>query len=148
MVSASDVPPTDNPPSVPWPFDAHKTSKHIWKVWVFPSQSVIEAAPGAADIVLSHLSVCSVYLHNYLVWFSYQIGQKETAMTVRTAEKIIGAPVPTLQDLCISKRAGGITSDHTHRPLPLWTVATKNWALEHPSTSFFFSPQAIYLMNN
>lgn len=93
-----------------------------------------------ADIVLSRLWVCSVYLHYSYLWFgsATKSDRRKLQWTVRTAEKIIGALVPTLQDLCISKQAGGITSDRTHRPLPLWTIATKNWALEeHPSTSFF-----------
>jgi len=76
--------------------------------------------------------------------------------TVRTAERIIGAPLPTLQELYTSrvrKRAQKITLDPSHPSYPLFELlpsgrrfrAANTRTVRHKN-SFF--PQAIYLMNS
>jgi len=90
---------------------------------------MIEPAPGAADTVFSRLWACSVCLRNYLVWFSYQIGQKESAMDCQDC----------WEDYWCST-AHPPRAVHLHSEEIAHTQATERWALEHPGTSF--PPQA------
>ncbi|KAI3352068.1 hypothetical protein L3Q82_020883 [Scortum barcoo] len=70
-----------------------------------------QPASGAADPDLHrHHSVCPLHIHQCVI--SHQTGQEQT-----TAEKIIGASLPSIQDLYVSrvrKRAGNITADPSH----------------------------------
>ncbi len=99
----------------------------------------------------------SVLCTSITVWFSSATKSdlRRLRRVVRTAERIVGTTLPTLQDLYlsrVSKRAGKITLEPlTSSTLPLWTAAV--WSTlqssEHRTTrhrnSFF--PQAIHLMN-
>ncbi len=58
----------------------------------------------------------SLHIHHCLVWIRHQTAQEQTR-TVRTAEKIIVANLPSIQDLHISrvrKQAGHIAEDSSH----------------------------------
>ncbi len=63
--------------------------------------------------------------------------------TVRTAERIIGALLPSLQELYTSrvrKRAKKITLDPSHPNDPL-AGATEHWAPKQPDTRTVFTPR-------
>ncbi|XDV26594.1 hypothetical protein PO909_030250 [Leuciscus waleckii] len=99
----------------------------------------------------------SVLSTSITVWFGSatksDIGRLQR--TVRTAERIIGAPLPTLQDLYSSrvrKRAGKIITDSTHPGHPLFELLPSGRRHRSLATrtsrhrnSFF--PQAISLLN-
>ncbi len=70
----------------------------------------------------------SVLCTSITVWFSSATKSdlRRLRRVVRTAERIIGTTLPTLQELYlsrVSKRAGKITLDPSHPAHPLWTVA-------------------------
>ncbi len=92
------------------------------------------------------------------VWFGSATKSdiRRLQRTVRTAERIIGAPLPTLEELYTSrvrKRAQKITLDPSHPSYPLFELLPSGRHYRAPNTrtarnknSFF--PQAIYLMNS
>jgi len=92
-------------------------------------------------LVLFHSAVIeSVLCTSITVWFgsgSYQIRQQ----TVRTAERIIGTPLPTLKDLYSSrerKRAAKIITDSSHPGHNLFELSqdydSYHWPQEHLGT--------------
>ncbi|KAL0153349.1 hypothetical protein M9458_051345 [Cirrhinus mrigala] len=100
----------------------------------------------------------SVLCTSITVWFgsATKSDTRRLQRTVRTAERIIGAPLPTLQELYTSrvrKRAQKITLDPSHPCHPLFKLlqsgrryrATNTRTARHKN-SFF--PRAIYLMNS
>ncbi|KAJ8375448.1 hypothetical protein SKAU_G00060280 [Synaphobranchus kaupii] len=99
----------------------------------------------------------SVLCTSITVWFGSATKQDRNRLqrTVRTAEKIIGANLPSIQDLYISrvrKRAGNITADPSHPGHNLFQLlpsGRRYRALYAKTTrhknSFF--PQAVTLMN-
>ena len=99
----------------------------------------------------------SVLSTSITVWFGSATKSdiRRLQRTVRTAERIIGAPLPTLQDLYSSrvrKRAGKIITDSTHPGHPLFELLPSGRRHRSLATrtsrhrnSFF--PQAIHLMN-
>lgn len=92
------------------------------------------------------IEFCSVYHSNYLVWFSYQIWQKERAMDCQDCWEdywcsTAHPPRPVHLQTEETGRRNHFT--HTHAAASLNSCYR---ALEHPAMSF--SPQAIYLMNN
>ncbi|KAI7793933.1 hypothetical protein IRJ41_009315 [Triplophysa rosa] len=100
----------------------------------------------------------SVLCTSITVWFGSATKSdiRRLQRTVRTAEKIIGAPLPTLQELYTSrvrKRAQKITLDLSHPSHHLFTMLPSGRRYRALSTkttrhknSFF--PQAIYLLNS
>ncbi len=83
---------------------------------VLPSPAEeVQPVKGAADtLLLCHHWISPLHINNCLVQLSYQIWQRRVA---RTAERIIGATLPTLQELYlskVSKRASKITLDPSH----------------------------------
>ncbi|KAI2665131.1 RNA-directed DNA polymerase from mobile element jockey [Labeo rohita] len=101
----------------------------------------------------------SVLCTSITVWFSSatKSDTRRLQTTVRTAQRIIGAPLPTLlQELYTSrvrKRAQKITLDPSHPCDPLFELLPSGWRYRATNTrtarhknSFF--PQAIYLMNS
>ncbi|KAL0173200.1 hypothetical protein M9458_033511, partial [Cirrhinus mrigala] len=100
----------------------------------------------------------SVLCTSITVWFGSATKSdiRRLQRTVRTAERIIGAPLPTLQELYTSrvrKRAQKITLDHSHPSHPLFELLPSGRRYRAPNirttrrmNSFF--PQAIHLMNS
>uniref|UniRef100_A0A672MN05 Reverse transcriptase domain-containing protein n=1 Tax=Sinocyclocheilus grahami TaxID=75366 RepID=A0A672MN05_SINGR len=100
----------------------------------------------------------SVLCTSITVWFGSATKSdiRRLQRTVRTAERIIGAPLPTLQELYTSrvrKRAQKITLDPSHPSHLLFELLPSGRRYRAPNTrtarhknSFF--PQAIYLMNS
>uniref|UniRef100_A0A8C1GBG6 Reverse transcriptase domain-containing protein n=1 Tax=Cyprinus carpio TaxID=7962 RepID=A0A8C1GBG6_CYPCA len=100
----------------------------------------------------------SVLCTSITVWFGSATKSdiRRLQRMVRTAERITGAPPPTLQELYTSrvrKRAQKITLDPSHPSYPLFVVLPSGRRLRAANTrtarhknSFF--PQAIYLMNS
>ncbi len=99
----------------------------------------------------------SVLCTSITVWFSSatKSDHRRLRRVVRTAERIIGTTLPTLQELYssrVSKRAGKITLDPSHPAHSLFELlpsgrlyrALSTRAARHRN-SFF--PQAIHLMN-
>uniref|UniRef100_A0A8C1G2X1 Reverse transcriptase domain-containing protein n=1 Tax=Cyprinus carpio TaxID=7962 RepID=A0A8C1G2X1_CYPCA len=100
----------------------------------------------------------SVLCTSITVWFGSATKSdiRRLQRTVRTAERIIGTPLPTLQELYTSrvrKRAQKITLDPSHPSYPIFELlpsgrrfrAANTRTVRHKN-SFF--PQAIYLMNS
>ncbi len=99
----------------------------------------------------------SVLCTSITVWFSSasKSDQRRLRRVVRTAERIIGTTLPTLQELYssrVSKRAGKIALDPSHPAHFLIELLLSGWRYRALSTkptrhrnSFF--PQAIHLMN-
>ncbi|KAL0168533.1 hypothetical protein M9458_036755, partial [Cirrhinus mrigala] len=100
----------------------------------------------------------SVLCTSITVWFgsATKSDTRRLQRTVRTAERIIGAPLPTLQELYTSrvrKRAQKITLDPSHPCHPLFKLlpsgrryrATNTRTARHKNRFF---PRAIYLMNS
>ncbi len=95
----------------------------------------------------------SVLCTSITVWFSS--ATKSDLRRLRTAERIIGTTLPTLQELYssrVSKRAGKITLDPSHPAHSLFELLPSGQRYRALSTrttrhrnSFF--PQAIHLMN-
>ncbi len=100
----------------------------------------------------------SVLCSSITVWFGSDTKTdiRRLQRTVRTAERIISALLPKLQDLYISivrKRAKKVTLDPTHPAHSLFELLPSGWRYRSPSTktarhknSFF--PQAISHLNN
>ncbi|KAI2651795.1 putative RNA-directed DNA polymerase from transposon BS [Labeo rohita] len=100
----------------------------------------------------------SVLCTSITVWFGSATKSdiRRLQRTVRTAERIIGAPLPTLQELYTSrvrKRAQKITLDPSHPSHPLFELLPSGRRYRAPNirttrrmNSFF--PQAIHLMNS
>ncbi len=100
----------------------------------------------------------SVLCTSITVWFgsATKSGIRRLQRTVRTAKRIIGAPLPTLQELYLSrvrKRAQKITLDPSHPSHPLFELLPSGRRYRAPITrtarhknSFFH--QAIHLMNS
>uniref|UniRef100_A0A8C1IM46 Reverse transcriptase domain-containing protein n=1 Tax=Cyprinus carpio TaxID=7962 RepID=A0A8C1IM46_CYPCA len=98
----------------------------------------------------------SVLCTSITVWFGSATKSdiRRLQRTVRTAERIIGAPLPTLQEMYTSrvrKRAQKITLDPSHPSYPLFELLPSGRRFRVANTrtvknSFF--PQAIYLMNS
>ncbi len=108
----------------------------------------------------------SVLCTSITVWFSSATKSdlRRLRRVVRTAERIIGTTLPTLQELHssrVSKRAGKITLDPSHpahflfellpsgrryRALNTRTTRHRNTRTTRHRNSFF--PQAIHLMNS
>ncbi|KAL0164970.1 hypothetical protein M9458_040723, partial [Cirrhinus mrigala] len=100
----------------------------------------------------------SVLCTSITVWFGSATKSdiRRLQRTVRTAERIIGAPLPTLQELYTSrvrKRAQKIILDPSHPSHPLFELLPSGRRYRAPNirttrrmNSFF--PQAIHLMNN
>ncbi len=110
-----------NPPALP-PTHYHDSSwKRPSRECTFFVTEKVKPATGAHDtVLLCCYWVGSVLFYNCMVWVSQQIRYKKTQRTVRTAERIIGVHLPSLQDLYYSrvkKRAGNIITD----PLSPWT---------------------------
>ncbi|KAL0148310.1 hypothetical protein M9458_056372 [Cirrhinus mrigala] len=100
----------------------------------------------------------SVLCTSVTVWFgaATKLDTRRLQRMVRTTERIIGAPLPTLQELYTSrvrKRAQKITLDPSHLCYPLFELlpsgqrykATNTRTARHKN-SFF--PRAIYFMNS
>ncbi len=99
----------------------------------------------------------SVLCMSITVWFSSATKSdlRRLQRVVRTAERIIGTTLPTLQELYlsrVSKMAGKITLDPSHPAHSLFELLPSGWRYRALSTrtarhrnSFF--PQAIHLMN-
>ncbi len=99
----------------------------------------------------------SVLCTSITVWFSSATKSdlRRLRRVVRTAERIIGTTLPTLQELYlsrVSKRAGKITLDPSHPAHSLFELLSSGRRYRALSTrttrhrnSFF--PQAIHLMN-
>ncbi len=99
----------------------------------------------------------SVLCTSITVWFSSatKSDHRRLRRVVRTAERIIGTTLPTLQELYlsrVSKRAGKITLDPSHPAHSLFELLPSGRRYRALSTrttrhrnSFF--PQAIHLMN-
>lgn len=64
-------------------------------------QPVSEAAAAAA-VMQCNNPVSSLFFHRRLVWIGHQTGQKLSKIDSRTAEKITGANLPTVQGLLIT----------------------------------------------
>lgn len=146
VVSASDGPLTECPPCLSRASDWY--SSQNWQAYLKSLGLSFFHASQWLNLPLELLIQFSAVFEPVLcasvtIWFgsATKSDRRKVQWTVRTAEKIIGAPLPTLQELYIST----VKKSHTLRPLPLWTLATERWALEHPGTSF--PPQAIFLMN-
>uniref|UniRef100_A0A9J8BE90 Alkylated DNA repair protein AlkB homologue 8 N-terminal domain-containing protein n=1 Tax=Cyprinus carpio carpio TaxID=630221 RepID=A0A9J8BE90_CYPCA len=100
----------------------------------------------------------SVLCTSITVWFGSATKSdiRRLQRTVRTAERIIGAPLPTLQELYTSrvrKRAQKITLDPSHPSYPLFELLPSGRHFRAANTSTVrhknsFFPQAIYLMNS
>ncbi len=100
----------------------------------------------------------SVLCTSITIWFGSATKSdiRRLQRMVRTAERIISAPLPTLQELYTSrvrKRAQKITLDPSHPSHPLFELLPSGRRYRAPNTrtarnknSFF--PQAIYLMNS
>ncbi|KAL0195062.1 hypothetical protein M9458_008634 [Cirrhinus mrigala] len=100
----------------------------------------------------------SVLCTSITVWFGSATKSdiRRLQRTVRTAERIIGAPLPTLQELYTSrvrKRAQKIILDPSHPSHPLFELLPSGRRYRAPNirttrrmNSFF--PQAIHLMNS
>ncbi|KAL0194548.1 hypothetical protein M9458_008120 [Cirrhinus mrigala] len=100
----------------------------------------------------------SVLCTSITVWFGSATKSdiRRLQRTVQTAERIIGAPLPTLQELYTSrvrKRAQKITLDPSHPSHPLFELLPSGRRYRAPNirttrrmNSFF--PQAIHLMNS
>ncbi|KAI2653902.1 putative RNA-directed DNA polymerase from transposon BS [Labeo rohita] len=100
----------------------------------------------------------SVLCTSITVWFGSATKSdiRRLQRTVRTAERIIGAPLPTLQELYTSrvrKRAQKITLDPSHPSHPLFELLPSGRQYRAPNIrttrhmNSFFS-QAIHLMNS
>uniref|UniRef100_A0A9J8B7E4 Reverse transcriptase domain-containing protein n=1 Tax=Cyprinus carpio carpio TaxID=630221 RepID=A0A9J8B7E4_CYPCA len=99
----------------------------------------------------------SVLCTSVTVWFSSasKSDLRRLQRVVRTAERIIGTTLPSIQELYlsrVSKRAGKITLDPSHPAHPLFELLPSGRRYRALSTrttrhrnSFF--PQAIHLMN-
>ncbi|KAK3562131.1 hypothetical protein QTP86_030129 [Hemibagrus guttatus] len=100
----------------------------------------------------------SVLCTSITVWFGSATKSdiRRLQRTVRTSERIIGAPLPTLQELYTSrvrKRVLKITLDPSHPGRLLFELLPSGWRYRAATTrtarhknSFF--PQAIYLLNS
>ncbi len=111
----------------------------------------IQPATGAAAIIES------VFCTSITVWFSSPTKSdlRRLHRVVRTAERIIGTTLPTLQELYlprVSKRAGKITLNPSHPAHSLFELLPSgrrhrvlNTRTARHRNSFF--PQAIHLMN-
>ncbi len=96
----------------------------------------------------------SILCTSITVWFS-SATKSDLRRLRRTAERITGTTLPTLQELYlsrVSKRAGKITLDPSHPAHSLTELLPSGWCYRALSTrtarhrnSFF--PQAIHLMN-
>ncbi len=106
-----------------------------------------------------HSAIESVRCSSINVWFgpAKKSDIKRLQQTVRTAERIIGAPLPNLQDLYISRARKGakkITLDPTHpvhslfQLLPSGRCYTEHRPPEQPGTRTVFFLQAIFSLNN
>ncbi len=118
---------------------------------VLPSPAEkVQPATGAVDTAIIESVLCT----SITIWFSSATKSdlRRQRRVVRTAKRIIGTILPTLQELNISrvsKRAGKITHI-TSSTLPLQTVTVWSTLQSSRTTrhrnSFF--PQAIHLMNS
>ncbi len=113
-----------------------------------------------ADIITTeHYSAIieSVLCTSITVWFSSasKSDLRRLRRVVRTAERIIGTTLPTLQELYLSrvrKRSGKITLDPSHPAHSLFEQLPSGRRYRALSTSTTrhrnsFLPQAIHLMN-
>ncbi len=100
----------------------------------------------------------SVLCSSITVWFgsATKTDIRRLQRTVRTAERIIGAPLPSLQELYTSrvrKRAKKVTLEPlTPSSLSLYCCplagATDHWAQKQPDTRIVFFPQVVSHLNN
>ncbi|KAI3369644.1 hypothetical protein L3Q82_025351, partial [Scortum barcoo] len=79
----------------------------------------VQPASGDADSILHHhhYPVCPLYIHHCVVRSATKQERNRLKQTVRTVEKLIGARLPSIQDLYVSrvrKGAGNITADPSH----------------------------------
>ncbi|KAL0148262.1 hypothetical protein M9458_056408 [Cirrhinus mrigala] len=92
-------------------------------------RKLLQPAAGAAETVLhSRHQICSLHINNCLVWLSYKIRHQKITENGSAAERINGAPLPTLQELYTSrvrKRAQKITLDPSHPCHPLFELFHK-----------------------
>ncbi len=93
----------------------------------------------------------SVLCTSITVWFSSATKSdlRRLRRVVRTAERIIGTTLPTLQELYlsrVSKRAGKITLDPAHPAHSLFELLPSGRRYRARHRNSFF-PQAIHLMN-
>ncbi len=116
---------------------------------------IVQPTTGTAETVL----LCHHWISplSITVWFTSATKSdlKRLRRVVRTAERIIGTTLPTLQELYlsrVSKRAGKITLDPSHPAHSLFELLPSGRRYRALSTrttrhrnSFF--PQAIHLMN-
>ncbi len=124
-----------------------------------PAEEVQPATGAAETVLICYHWIRPLHFNNCLVQLSYKIWTQKTTSDrhriVRTAERIIGTTLPTLQELYlsrVSKRADKITLDPSHpahslfEPLP---SGQRYRALSTRTTrhrnSFF--PLAIHLRN-
>lgn len=102
----------------------------------------VQPASGAADQVLLHNNtVFSLYIPHCVVWISHQKEQNILQQKVRTAERIICASLPSIQDAHTFKvrtQTGSITVDppqHGHNLFQLLllqsTVCQNNQTRQH-----------------
>ncbi len=122
--------------------------RYMWKVYNLPQELLKQFYSAIIESVL-----CT----SIIVWFSSATKSdlRRPWRVVRTAERIIGTTLPTLQELYLSrvnKRAGKITLDPSHPAHSLFALLPSGRRYRALSTrttrhrnSFF--PQAIHLMN-
>ncbi|XP_069393579.1 uncharacterized protein [Paralichthys olivaceus] len=100
----------------------------------------------------------SVLCSSITVWFESATKQEKNRLqwTIRTAEKIIGVSLPSIQDLYLNrvrKRAGNISADPSHPGYKLFKLlpSGRRYRTLYAKTSRFknsFSPQAVSLSNS
>ncbi len=122
--------------------------RYVWKVYNLPQELLKQFYSAIIESV-----ICT----SITVWFSSATKSdlRRPRRVVRTAERIIGTTLPTLQELYLSrvnKRAGKITLDPSHPAHSLFELLPSGRRYRALSTrttrhrnSFF--PQAIHLMN-
>ncbi len=121
--------------------------------WVIHIDSIVRKAQQRFYSAIIESVLCT----SITVWFSSATKSdlRRLRRVVRTAERIIGTTLPTLQELYlsrVSKRAGKITLDPAHPAHSLFELLPSGRRYRALSTrttrhrnSFF--PQAIHLMN-
>ncbi len=125
---------------------------------VLPSPAEeVQPTTGAAETVLLSAIIESVLCTSITVWFSSATKSdlRRLRRVVRTAERIVGTTLPTLQELYlsrVSKRAGKITLDPSHPAHSLFELLPSGrryraLSTRNDQTQEQFLPQAIHLMN-
>ncbi len=135
----------------------HSIQKLYYCIYNIQGAGAGAGAPQELLIQFYSAIIESVLCTSINVWFSSATKSdlRRLQRVVRTAERIIGTTLPTLQELYlsrVSKRAGKITLNPSHPAHSLFELLPSGHLYRAPSTrttrhrnSFF--PQAIHLMN-